>query len=90
METDKKLKEKLLASLEIPSLTLKDCPRIELSSNTHAEIEGCKGITEYSDERVSLNLGCIGIIFKGSSLEIRHFNGESVIVSGNIICIEFC
>lgn len=89
MEKDKKLKDKFLASLEMPPLAVGSCARTELSGNTCASIEGCRGIVEYSEERIVLNLGSISAAFCGSGLEICSFDGENALISGMFSAVEF-
>ncbi len=89
MEREKKLKDKFLASLEMPPLAIGDCASIELSGNTCASIEGCRGIIEYSAEKIVLSLGNMSASFCGLGLEICSFDGENALVSGMFSCIEF-
>ena len=89
MDNDRKIKDKFLASLEMPPLAAGDCASIELSGNTCASIEGCRGILEYGTEKIVLNLGSISASFCGIGLEISSFDGENALVSGNFSVIEF-
>lgn len=89
MEKDKSLRDKFLANLELPPLAVGDCASIELSGNTCASIEGCRGIVEYSDKKIVLSLGTISASFCGLGLEIASFDGENALVSGMFSCIEF-
>ncbi len=87
---EKKFREKLVEGLELPAATLKSCPRIELSSNRMAVVEGCMGIIEYSDEKIALSLGTSCLKINGSSLEIITFDCETVTISGNFTALLFC
>ncbi len=87
---EKKIREKLLSELEMPPLTMKSCARIELSGNRAASIEGCKGIIEYSERQIILNLADSRIRFCGFNLEISAFDSESAAISGQITGLEFC
>lgn len=89
MERERKIKDKFLASLEMPPLAVGDCASIELSGNTCASIEGCRGIIEYGTEKIVLNLGSMSLSFCGLGLEITSFDGENALVSGMFSCIEF-
>lgn len=89
MERERKIKDKFLASLEMPPLAVGDCASIELSGNTAASIEGCRGIIEYSTEKIVLSLGSMSIAFCGIGLEIASFDGENALVGGMFSCIEF-
>ena len=89
MEKERKIKDKFLASLEMPPLAVGDCASIELSGNTCASIEGCRGIVEYSGEKIVLSLGGMSASFCGTGLEIASFDGENALVSGTFYCVEF-
>ena len=89
MEREKKIKDKFLASLELPPLAIGDCASIELSGNTAATIEGCRGIIEYGTEKIVLSLGSMSVSFGGIGLEISSFDGENALISGSFSCIEF-
>lgn len=89
MEREKKIKDKFLASLEMPPLAIGDCASIELSGNTAATIEGCRGIIEYGTEKIVLSLGSMSVSFGGIGLEISSFDGENALISGSFFCIEF-
>lgn len=89
MEREKKIKDKFLASLEMPPLAIGDCASIELSGNTAATIEGCRGIIEYGTEKIVLSLGSMSVSFGGIGLEISSFDGENALISGSFSCIEF-
>ena len=63
--------------------------QMEITSNNEAVIEGCKGILEYDDVMIKLNLGKLNVRFTGENLRIRCMNVDNVIVSGFITSIEF-
>lgn len=90
MDIDKRFKDMVLSELEIPQLTLKSCAHIELFANTQANIEGCKGIVEYTEEKIVLNLGSVCAKFCGKEMTIRSFDGESAVICGTFMTIEFC
>ncbi len=89
MERERKIKDKFLASLEMPPLAVGDCASIELSGNTAASVEGCRGIVEYSTEKIVLSLGSMSVAFGGTGLEITSFDGENALISGSFSCVEF-
>lgn len=90
MDIDKKFKEIIFSELEIPQLAAKSCAHIELYANREAAIEGCKGIVEYGEDKIVLNLGSVCAKFCGSGLQIRAFDGESAALCGTFCAIEFC
>lgn len=50
-------KEKLTQELEIPQAALRGVSHMELSGNREAIVEGCKGVVEYDEGIIRLNLG---------------------------------
>lgn len=64
--------------------------RIETFSNKEAIIEGCKGILEYSDEYIKLNIGCGNVGFFGVGLYAHSFFNETLVIKGKIKNIEYC
>ena len=64
-------------------------PHIELSGNSECVVDGLKGITEYSKEKIKINLGKYSVSFFGDELYINSFSHEGATVEGTIISLEF-
>lgn len=64
-------------------------PTIELSSNKQATIEGSKGIIEYTDELIRINLADMEACFYGSNLTIGSLSQDSLEIKGNIERLEY-
>ena len=75
--------------LELPAGTLSGTARIELSGNTRAVVEGCKGILEYEDDVIRLNTASGIIRFMGQNLGMNCLNEDSAVVEGKILSVEF-
>jgi len=82
-------REKLTQELEIPQAALRGVSHMELSGNREAIIEGCKGVVEYDEGVIRLNLGKNIVRFTGTQLSIRTLTLEQAIITGNIISIDF-
>ncbi len=78
-----------VAEIDAPSAALSGVSHIELSGNTEAVIQGCAGVLEYSEDCIRLNLGKRTVLFKGSSLVMKSYSVEEVIVEGIFASIEF-
>lgn len=65
-------------------------PKIELNSNREAVIEDCRGIIEYYENRIKINLGKGTVTFSGSGLHIGCMSENSALITGNIQTVEFC
>jgi sporulation protein YqfC len=64
-------------------------PRLELVGSGECVIDGLKGIIEYSDEKIKINLGKYYVTFFGDGLYINSFSYEGAIVQGTIVSLEF-
>ncbi len=76
-------------NLQVPQTVARGTAYIELSGNYEAIIEGCKGVLEYSDDAIRLNLGKNEVRFFGTELVIKSYFNEQVIIQGNILTIDF-
>ena len=82
-------KVKLTQELEIPQAALRGVSHMELSGNREAIVEGCKGVVEYDEGIIRLNLGKNIVRFTGTGLSIRTLTLEQAIITGNILSIDF-
>ena len=64
-------------------------PKIEINSDKEAVVYGCRGILEYSPERIRLITSKMTIRFCGFDLVITSMDRAAVVVCGKIISIEF-
>lgn len=62
---------------------------IDLISNKEATLCGCSGVVEYDENNVKINCGDIIACFSGTELSIKALSVEELIVSGEIVRIEF-
>ncbi|MGL5972138.1 MAG: YabP/YqfC family sporulation protein [Oscillospiraceae bacterium] len=85
---DEKIKKKLKDIL-IPELIDIQGSQIELLNNKEAIIEGCKGILEYDENTIRLNLGKMSVKFMGDNLSVKSMSGDNIILQGVITTIEF-
>ena len=62
---------------------------IELYGNKQAIIEGAKGVVDYSEDFLKIDLGNICLKITGTNLVIESFIYEQVDVKGEIVALEF-
>lgn len=62
---------------------------IDMISNKEAIVCGCRGVIEYDENTVKVNCGTIIVFFQGMNLSIKALSIEEIIVSGEIMKIEF-
>lgn len=76
-------------NLQVPGTVGIGTAYIELSGNQEAIIEGCKGVMEYTDDEIKLNIGKNEIRFLGTDLVIKSYFNEQIMIEGNILTIEY-
>lgn len=81
--------KKFTEEMQLPESAITDSFRIEFRGNTDVVIEGCKGIVEYEESGISLNLGKMIVRFSGADLEISSFYEEQAILKGTVAEMEF-
>ena len=62
---------------------------VNLTDNTHMEIENCKRILEYNDICVKLQTSTLVISIWGQELRLSDYNRDGIIVDGKFTSIEF-
>lgn len=83
------LVKKFTEEMQLPESAVTDSFRIEFRGNTDVVIEGCRGIVEYTEECISLNLGKNIVHFSGAQLEISSFFESQAILKGTVISMDF-
>ena len=76
-------------ALELPPGALGKGAHIELSSNREATVDGCKGVMEYEECRIKLNIGSGSVTFCGRGLEITNLIGNQAVIAGFITGLEY-
>ena len=74
---------------DTPTLDEVKSAHIELFSNQRALVERCKGVFEYNDTLIKLNLGGKSGIFIGKNLKISSLEGKNLVITGEIETINF-
>lgn len=86
MTENKKAKEK---KRRFVPTALSDEPKLEAVGNREIIVEGCKGISEYSESLIKLNTGSLSMGFKGAEMLIQSFDNSVVVIKGIITEIYF-
>lgn len=76
-------------ALELPPGALGKGAHIELSCNREATVDGCKGVMEYEEDRIKLNIGAGSVTFTGRGLQITNLLGAQAVIAGYITGLEF-
>lgn len=77
------------ALLELPQSPTAEASQIELLSNREALVDGCKGVMEYNENFIRLNLGKMTVRFCGRNLQLRGMSEGNVVIEGFIQSIDF-
>ena len=52
-------------------------------------VEGCKGVLEYDEDMVKLNLGKMILQVRGRDLNIKGLTDDAAVLEGYFLSIEF-
>lgn len=62
---------------------------MNLTDNTHLEIENCQKILEYNDIYVKIRTSTLIISIWGQNIRISDYNTDGIIVDGKFSSVEF-
>lgn len=62
---------------------------MNLTDNTHMEIENCQKILEYNDIYVKIKTSTLIISIWGQNIRISDYNTDGIVVDGNFSSVEF-
>ena len=77
-------------SLSLTGALLNREAHVELQGTHEALLEGCKGIVEYREDLIRVNIRQGQLAVGGRNLELSCVSEDSMIVRGYINKIEFC
>ena len=80
--------QNIVGARDMPKFLSPSVPHIETEGNKEAVVDGCFGITEYDNDRISLNAGSLTVTFCGSDLTLSSYSDEQTVIKGSIISIE--
>lgn len=86
----KKFRENISDIFDLPKDTFVDLPKIILTGNREIYVENYRGILEYTDSIIRLNIGANALKVCGEELDIRAIGEEDITLNGTISSIEFC
>ena len=86
-------KESLLVrasqALEIPGDAVAGLPRIELLGDRELRMEYHKGILAYGTEEIHISGGKLVVRVKGAGLELKSMNPTELLITGQILSLDF-
>ena len=78
------------AAVGVPLAAISTCPKTELVGNREAVVDGCRGVAEYGDTLIRLNISGGSICFHGTDMEITCLYNNEATLKGFFTKIEFC
>lgn len=85
-----KIRNKLIKILQVPPNIFSDISPIDFLSNKEVWIQDCKGIINYNENNIKINIGCNTIAnFKGRDMKIKNLSQKNLLITGFIISLEF-
>ena len=87
--TATKVVQKAAKILELPVDFISGMVHFEFSGNREVVIEGCRGVLEYDENIICIDMGKMKARFMGRGLELRNFTDHSAVIDGFISSVEF-
>lgn len=85
-----KRKSSAANAVGVPAAAMGGCARIEFAGNREATVDGCRGVAEYGDTLIRLNVAGGSVCFTGTELQISCLYDNEATITGNICNMEFC
>jgi sporulation protein YqfC len=83
------IKANISEMFELPKEIVLNLPKISMVGNNQMYVEIHKGIIEYTPQRIRVN-STIGVIrILGEEMTVKNIGAEEIIVTGEILSIEF-
>ncbi len=64
-------------------------PILHLDCGGRIEIEGCKGVVQYDEEQITLDMGGVRVALQGDDLILEALNGRELQIRGQVLRVEF-
>ena len=81
--------QKAATLLEVPLSAFGGVPSLELTGNREMTVEGCRGVLEYDEDVVKLNLGKMILQVRGRDLNIKGLTDDAAVLEGYFLSIDF-
>ncbi len=74
--------------LQLPDVILNEA-KIEMIGNREIIVDGCKGVIEYGENLIKLNIGELVLCLVGDNMIIESFDGGVAVIRGKFAEISF-
>jgi len=68
---------------------LPDDTHLEVYPSREITLDGCVGVLEFTDTYIKLNLKKGSVTVMGKSLDIKSFEGKTIVMGGSFSAVEF-
>ena len=82
------LMERAARSLDLPGDVAAGLPRVELVGSGEFWMEGHRGILSYGEEEIHIGGGRMSVCVRGTGLELRSMNANTLCITGEIRAVE--
>ncbi len=89
MDRKESLLERASLALELPGDAVAGLPRIELTGDRELRMSYHKGILAYGTEEIHISGGKMVVRVKGSGLELKSMNPAELLITGQILSLDF-
>ncbi len=89
MDRKESLLERASQALDLPGDAVAGLPRIELLGDRELRMEYHKGILAYGTEEIHISGGKMVVRVKGSGLELKSMNPTELLITGQILSLDF-
>ncbi len=86
---NRKLREKISNAFELPQDIIMDVAKVTIIGTNQVTIENHKGIIEYGENQIRINIGSGILILDGKHLAIKAILQEEITIMGEISGISF-
>lgn len=83
------LPEETAERFDLPADAVAGMPKITITGKARVLVENHKGLLGYEEEMVEVNGGRIRIRIHGVDLELRAMNRNDLVITGQILSVEF-
>lgn len=80
--------QRIADSVELEGEALPGVSIVEIAGDSRVLIERHGGITEYSKERIGVNVRYGSVCISGCGLEVTRMSREQLVITGRIDCLQ--
>jgi len=74
---------------DLPADAVAGLPKLTITGKARVVIENHKGLLEYGESMIEVNGGRVRIRVNGAGLELRAMNKDDLVITGQIVSVEF-